>query len=42
MAGIQSLPLPPAPAARQVSGAVLPTGVIAPSPVTATRRTGGA
>src|SRR4051812_36469791 len=39
-ARIQSIPLSPATAARQVSGAVLPTGVIAPRPVTTTRRTG--
>src|SRR5947208_7730336 len=40
-ARIQSIPLSPATAARQVSGAVFPTGVIDPSPVTATRRTRG-
>src|SRR5204863_4246491 len=38
---IQPIPLSPSTAARQVSGAVFPTGVIAPSPVTTTRRTGG-
>src|SRR4051812_17572670 len=37
-ARIQSIPLSPATAARQVSGAVFPTGVSAPNPVTATRR----
>src|SRR5207249_11262907 len=37
---IQSIPLSPATAARQVSGAVFPTGVTAPSPVTTIRRTG--
>ena len=36
---IQSMPLSPATAARHVSGAVFPTGVMAPSPVTTTRRT---
>src|SRR5690242_7497485 len=39
-ARIQSMPLSPATAARQVSGAVFPTGVTAPSPVTTTRLTG--
>src|SRR3954470_16396790 len=39
-ARIQSIPLSPATAARQVPGAVFPTGVIAPRPVTTTRRTG--
>src|ERR1043166_7516415 len=36
---MKSIPLSPATAARQVSGAVFPTGVIAPRPVTTTRRT---
>src|SRR6185503_5390136 len=39
-ARIQSMPLSPATAARQVSGAVFPTGVTAPRPVTTTRLTG--
>src|SRR5204862_3094427 len=39
-ARMKSMPLSPATAARQVSGAVFPTGVIAPRPVTTTRRTG--
>src|SRR4051812_14932676 len=39
-ARIQSIPLRPSTAARQVSGAVFPTGVTAPSPVTTTRLTG--
>jgi hypothetical protein len=34
---MKSIPLWPATAARQVSGAVFPTGVTAPSPVTTTR-----
>src|SRR5215212_10636023 len=38
-ARIQSMPLSPATAARHVSGAVFPTGVTAPSPVTTTRLT---
>src|SRR4029077_5900468 len=41
-ARIQSTPLSPATAARQVSGAVFPTGVTAPRPVTTTRLTVGA
>ena len=36
---IQSMPLSPASAARQVDGASSPSGVTAPSPVTATRFT---
>src|SRR5215210_5474494 len=36
---IQSMPLRPATAASQVAGASLPSGVTAPSPVTATRLT---
>ena len=39
-AWIQSIPLSPASAARHVSGAVFPIGVMAPSPVTATRSHG--
>ena len=38
-ARMKSIPLSPATAARQVSGAVFPTGVTAPRPVTTTRRT---
>src|SRR6478672_13146896 len=41
-ARIQSIPLSPATAERQVSGALFPTGVTAPRPVTTTRLTVGA
>ena len=39
---IQSIPLSPATAARQVEGASLPIGVMAPRPVIATLRIAGA
>ena len=39
---MKSTPLSPARAARHVDGTSLPIGVTAPSPVTATRRTGAA